>query len=103
MYTDHEPLIYVYTRPHLNARQARWLERMAELDLEILYRTGEKNVVADVLSRYWVDGVFESAVNARFSLGDSSVRRVVCKWMSVVAKHLDFDTFVTAAVEALSD
>ena len=75
---------------------------MAELDLEILYRPGEKNVVADVLSRYGVDGVFESTTSFRFSLGDSSVRRVVCEWMSVVAKHLDFDVCVTAAVEALS-
>ena len=75
---------------------------MAELDLEILYRPGEKNVVADVLSRCGVDGVFESTTSARFRIGDSSVRRVVHEWMSVVAKHLDFDACVTAAVEALS-
>ena len=65
VYTDHEPLIYVYTKPHVNARQARWLECMAELDLEVVYRPGEKNVVADVLSRYGVDGVFESTASAR--------------------------------------
>ena len=75
---------------------------MAELDLEILYRPGEKNVVADVLSRYGVDGAFESTTNATFSMGDSTVRRVVHEWLSVVAKHLDFDACVTAAVEALS-
>ena len=75
---------------------------MAELDLEILYRPGEKNVVADVLSRYGVEGTFESTANARFSMGDSTVRRVVQTWLSVVAKHLDFDACVTAAVEALS-
>ena len=75
---------------------------MPELDLEILYRPGEKNVVVDVLLRYGVDGVFESTASARFSLGDSSVRRVVCEWTSVVAKHLDFDACVTGALEALS-
>ena len=75
---------------------------MAELDLEILYRPGEKNVVADVLSRYGVDGAFESTANATFSMGHSTVRRVVQTWLSVVAKHLDFDACVTAAVEALS-
>ena len=73
---------------------------MAELDLEILYRPGEKNVVADVLSRYGVDGVFETTASASFSLGDSSVRCVIYEWMSVVTKHLDFDDCVTAAVEA---
>ena len=75
---------------------------MAEPYLAILYRPGEKNVVADVLSRYGVHGVFESTANARFSMGNSSIRRVVHDWMSVVAKHLDFDACVTAAVEALS-
>ena len=75
---------------------------MAELDLEILYRPGEKNVVADVLSHYGVNRAFESTANATFSMGNSSVRRVVHEWLSVVAKHLDFDACVTAAVEALS-
>ena len=75
---------------------------MAELDPEILFRPGKKNVVADVLSRYGVDGVFVSTASAMFSMGDSSVRRVVHEWLSVVAKDLDFDACVTAAVEALS-
>ena len=75
---------------------------MAELDLEILYRPGEKNLVTDVLSRYGVDGAFESTANATFSMGDSTVRRVVQVWLPVVAKHLDFDACVTATVEALS-
>ena len=64
---------------------------MAELDLEIVYRPGKKKVVADVLSRYRVDGVFETTSNARFSLGDSIVRHVVYELMSVVTKLLDFD------------
>ena len=71
---------------------------MAELDLEIFYRPGEKNVVADVLWRYENDGVFETTANVRFSLGDSNVKFVVCEWISVVAKHLGFDACVTAAV-----
>ena len=75
---------------------------MAELDLEILYTPGEKNVGADGLSRYGVDGAFESTANAMFSMSNSTVRRVVQEWLSVVAKHLDFDACVTAAVEALS-
>ena len=74
---------------------------MAELNLEILYRPGKKNVVPDVLSHYGVEGTFESTANATFSMGDSNVRHVVQTWLSVVAKHLDFDACVTAAVEAL--
>ena len=52
MYTDHKPLKYIYVQPHLNARQARWLEWLAELDLNIVYKPGVENVAADVLSRY---------------------------------------------------
>ena len=50
MYTDHKALTYIYTQPHLNSRQARWLERLAELDLHIVYKPGVANVRADVLS-----------------------------------------------------
>ena len=59
-------------------------------------------MVADVLSHYGVDGAFESTAYATFSMGNSTVRRVLHEWLSVVAKHLDFDACVTAAVEALS-
>ena len=75
---------------------------MAEVDLEIVYRPGKKNVVADILSHYGVDGVVETTASACFSLGGGSVRRVVYEWMSMVAKHLDFDACVSAIVEALS-
>ena len=67
-----------------------------------MYRPGEKNVVADILSRYSVDGVAKATASAQYSLSDSGVRGVVYEWLSVVAKHLDFVTCVTAAVEALS-
>ena len=52
MYTDHESLKYIYVQPHLNARQARWLEWLAELDLNIVYKPVVENVAADVLSQY---------------------------------------------------
>ena len=42
--TDHEPLKYIYVQPHLNARQAGWLEHMAELDLSIVHKPGVENV-----------------------------------------------------------
>ena len=33
VYTDHEPLKYIYVLPHLNAHQVCWLQQLAELDL----------------------------------------------------------------------
>ena len=52
VYTDHKPLKYIYVQSHLNLCQACWLERLAELDLNIVYKPGAENVAADVLSRY---------------------------------------------------
>ena len=74
---------------------------MTELDLEIVYRPGIKNIAADVLSQYGFDGVAKATASAWYSLGDSSVRRVVYEWLNVVAEHFDFDACVVTAVEVL--
>ena len=52
IYTDYEPLVYIFAQPHLNTRQARWLKHLAELNLEVHYVPGKDNVIADVLSHY---------------------------------------------------
>ena len=40
-----------FDHPTLNARQARWLEFLCELDFEIKHIKGKENKVADALSR----------------------------------------------------
>ena len=49
--TDHESLKYCKTMPNLTGRMARWMEKMADFDYKLEYIPGEKNVVADALSR----------------------------------------------------
>ena len=49
--TDHEPLKYLKTQPHLSPRQRRWLDFLEEYDMEIKYQPGKSNQVADALSR----------------------------------------------------
>jgi hypothetical protein len=44
-------LKYIFTQPDLNLRQRRWLELIKDYNLEIHYRPGKANVVADTLSR----------------------------------------------------
>ncbi|WVZ97867.1 hypothetical protein U9M48_043375 [Paspalum notatum var. saurae] len=51
IYTDHKSLKYIFTQPELNMRQRRWLELIKDYDLEVHYRPGKANVVADALSR----------------------------------------------------
>ena len=49
--TDHLSLKYLDSKPHLSARQARWMEFMQEFDYSIIPKKGKDNVVADALSR----------------------------------------------------
>jgi len=49
--TDHAPLRYLHTQPTLSTRQARWLDFLAEYELDITPIPGKDNIVADALSR----------------------------------------------------
>jgi len=51
VFTDHKSLKYIITQPELNLRQRRWMELVADYDLEIAYHHGKASVVADALSR----------------------------------------------------
>ena len=53
IHTDHQSLRYIQTQPHLNGRQARWVEFLAEFDFTIEYKPGESGLmrVPDALSR----------------------------------------------------
>ncbi|SGY45133.1 BQ5605_C001g00250 [Microbotryum silenes-dioicae] len=50
--TDHQSLAGFMKQPSLSRRQARWTERLADYDFEIVYVRGPENTVADALSRY---------------------------------------------------
>lgn len=49
--TDHASLRYLSTQPHLSPRQIRWSEFLQQFDLEVGYKPGRLNTVADALSR----------------------------------------------------
>jgi RNase H-like domain found in reverse transcriptase/Integrase zinc binding domain len=51
LHSDHEPLTWLATQERPNRRQARWLEFLAGFRYEVLYVKGDRNVVADALSR----------------------------------------------------
>ena len=51
VYTDHEPHQTLHSKPFLSRRQAHWLERMNELPIRIVDRSGPLNIVADTLLR----------------------------------------------------
>jgi len=51
IYTDHKSLKYIFTQKELNMRQRRWLELMADYDIDLQYHLGKVNTVPDALSR----------------------------------------------------
>ena len=50
-FTDHMSLRYLQTQEKLTRRQARWIITLQEFDMAIIYIEGEKNNIADLLSR----------------------------------------------------
>lgn len=51
VHTDHLPLTWILKKSNLHKRLERWLLRLSLYDLEIFYKPGKENVVADMLSR----------------------------------------------------
>ena len=59
--TDHKALEFFKTQKRLNNRQARWMEFLARFDINITYVKGETNLVADALSRYYENDVWDES------------------------------------------
>jgi len=49
--TDHNPLKYIKSQPKLSVVQLRWLDTISEYNLDIVYKPGKDNTLADALSR----------------------------------------------------
>lgn len=50
-YTDHKPLVYLLTSAFKNKKIAAWQSTISEYNIDIKYLPGEKNCIADLLSR----------------------------------------------------
>ena len=51
IYTSHQSLKYLFTQQDLNLRQQRWLETIADFNMDFSYTPGKANVMADALIR----------------------------------------------------
>ena len=51
VYTDNNPLTYIFTSAKLDATGQRWVASLANYDFRIFYKSGKKNLEADALSR----------------------------------------------------
>lgn len=55
LFTDHQPLVYIYNMKNPSSKLVRWRLSLEEFDYEIKYRKGTQNVVADGLSRIKIE------------------------------------------------
>ena len=53
--TDHKGLTHLLNQKNLSGRQARWLEKISTFDFKVVYIAGSENVVADALSRLYMN------------------------------------------------
>ena len=63
VFTDNWAVKHIQTQPHLNRRQARWMETLQEYDFVIEHKPGSTNHVADALSRRADHKTSESATS----------------------------------------
>lgn len=55
LYTDHQPLTYIFNMKDPSSKLVRWRLSLEEYDYDIKYRKGSQNVVADGLSRIKIE------------------------------------------------
>ena len=84
MKTDNSAASYILTQPKLSAKQARWQEFLAEFDMEIEYRSGRTNQVADALSR-------RADLASLAQIAQQSASRVSSNIQEQIKEHLDQD------------
>src|SRR5215212_5107059 len=51
--TDYKPLTFLKTNNITSKRHLRWNEQIQSYDFDIMHISGEKNILADYLSRHW--------------------------------------------------
>ena len=52
VYTDNNPLLYVLSSAKLNATRQRWVNELADFNINIHYKPGRNNTDADTSSRF---------------------------------------------------
>lgn len=55
IYTDHQPLVYTFSRRTKSTRMSRWAHELMFYDYNIRYKLGAHNHVPDILSRAFVE------------------------------------------------
>ena len=90
VFTDNVTVKYFIEQPRLTSKQMRWQEFLQRfLEMEIKYKPGKENVVADALSRreIWLKGVWQVQSDWPDKLKEAYKEDKVAKsWLASLAK-----------------
>ena len=50
-HVDHQALLYLFKKPNLHGRFARWILLLQELDFVVIHKPGKEHAIASFLSR----------------------------------------------------
>src|SRR5690606_298340 len=101
LYTDHKPLIYMFTKRHETATpwQLWHIEFLSELNLHIQHVSGAHNVTADTLSRISCGTISSNNVDynklARLQATDPELQRLITSNTSLDLKQITFSESTT--------
>src|SRR5699024_8084703 len=83
IYTDHRPLVWLFSLKEPNSKLVRWRLKLEEYDYEIIYKKGKQNSNADSLSRVQLNMLEnESVVNH-----PGEINRETVEFLRYLAEH----------------
>ena len=72
IFTDHQPLIYSISDKNANKKLKRWRNQIEEYAPTFHYKPGKENVVADALSRQFINQIDSDSIAAQNSDSDTA-------------------------------
>lgn len=73
IFTDHQPLIFSISEKNPNTKLKRWKSFIEEFSPKFFYKPGKENVVADALSRQFINNISDSlsTIHSQISSSDN--------------------------------
>ena len=94
VYTDHKPLVQLFSQLLLNLHQMFWVEKPTQFHLDIQCIAGLANIVADELS--------QPPVTIKLHLiSDPTLHQSLVIWLHIVAVHIDLDEVIYVGASIL--
>ena len=86
--TDHQPLVACMSSLQTNQMMIRWQESISQLDITIEHIDGERNVIADALSRTYKESASPSLEQSLLSTDRTNSTPVLA---TTTSQHLTFN------------